>query len=516
MLSIINVSKNYNSKIVLCNIPLTIGDGIRAGLVGANGCGKTTLLKIIRGFETPDAGKVVRDESLIIGYLPQILAGYFDMTIEEFLFSHMSGISLEERDNNDHIVSEIASGLGIGYLDRSQRIDSLSGGEKTRISLATILLQSPDLLLLDEPTNNLDLASLSWLEKYLNSFNGGILIASHDREFLNNVVSVIFEIDEYSHGLSKYAGNYDAYKLAKDKERREWETAYYRQQEEIKDLRQVIKQTADASSHHRKFTKDHDKCARSHKEGRRERATSRTIQAAAERLERILGNPIMKPPKLLSFNPDVGTVDIRSDEVIRVDGISKKYGSKTILCDVSLILNHQSRILIMGSNGAGKTTFLQILIGRENIDEGNVKYAPSARLGYLPQEPEIDGFDGDLVSYWLRNCSGSKNDAIYYLITCGLFRYEELFQKVKELSLGQIRKLQIAALIAAVPNVLILDEPTNHLSLDVMESFEAAIEKFQGPVVAVSHDRRFKKRFGGEIWELNEGKLQLTYNSSAE
>jgi macrolide transport system ATP-binding/permease protein len=545
MLSVLNLFKFYNLNVILRDVSFSLDKNTRAGLVGANGSGKTTLLKIISGIEYADSGHISCSSSLVIGYLPQMIVDLPGMTIESLLLSSSGVEQLQKRiseleaaipkaSGNDldkliieygevterfkeiggydikHNVYEALDGLGIGYLEHSRQIGTLSGGEKTRLSLAAILLKSPDLLVLDEPTNNLDSRSLEWLEKYLNRYKCGMIVASHDREFLNNVVNVIHEIDEHTHKLARYAGNYDAYKSVKEREKAQIEADYQRQQDDIKELHRAARQTASESVRHRKYTRDHEKFAVTYKGERREQAAAHLIQSAKEYLRRIEDNPVPKPAEPLHFRPDARFGAIKSTEVIRISGVSKSYGGKSIFKDISFGIGPQSRILIAGPNGAGKTTLLRILTGEDVPDEGQINYAPTVRIGYLTQEPDRNDADLGIVDYWLRKYEGNVNEAIYSLVTCGLFHYEELNKKMSELSLGQLRKIEIAGLIASGPNMLILDEPTNHLSLDVLESFEDAIRQFTGHVIAVSHDRRFAKQFGGERWEIVGGKLKMT------
>jgi macrolide transport system ATP-binding/permease protein len=546
MLNVNNLSKSYGLAAILHKVTFSLSPGVRAGLVGTNGVGKSTLLKILAGQETADSGQIVESSSQRISYLPQSLSAFAGQTIDD-LFRKAAG-ELRELESRvhlleaeisrasdeglprlmeqyseaadefrqrggydlDHRVEGILADLGIGYLERSRNIDTLSGGEKTRVSLATILLTSPDILLLDEPTNNLDLASLEWIERYLVRYPGAMLIASHDRQFLNNVVNVIFEIDEHSHELKKYAGDYDAYKAAKVAERAKWEEEYRTQQEEISELKRRIKTTASnmRNSERRKQPRDNDKFVLHFKEQHGiQKASSHTIRTARERLERIEADPIPRPPRPLRFKTTFSLQSINSAEVIRALDICKSFGSHIILDGLTFTFGPDSRIVIIGPNGAGKTTLLNILAGQDTAYDGKVNLAPSVRIGFLPQEPEFNQLDRTVLQYYGDGLLGHEDDFVFGLVTCGLFRYDELNKKVGQLSLGQMRKLQIGRMVAAEPNVLILDEPTNHISLDVLESFESAIADFPGPVIAVSHDRRFIQQFGKEIWELNEGKL---------
>jgi len=384
-------------------------------------------------------------------------------------------------------------------------MQTLSGGEKARIGLAILLLQSPDLLLLDEPTNHLDFANLEWLELYLSNYQGAILLVSHDRQFLNRTVNQIFEIDEHSHHLKKYDGNYDAYVLAKAAERATWEEDYERQQEEIKELRKRMRETARSVAHNRP-PKDNDKFAYNFFGGRVQNTISRGVRAAEEQLRRIEANPIPKPPRLMQVSSSFNVEPLQAEVVIRVSNLTKCWDETCILDDVNFTIASGARILLFGPNGAGKTTLLKLLMGIEKPERGEVRIVDSARIGYLPQDPHMD-LDKTLLESYRYGQVGYESEFIGRLIGYGLFSLEDMQKKVRQLSIGQRRKLEIARLMAEGPNVLLLDEPTNYISLDVLEAFEAAIVTFPGPVIAVSHDRWFMQRFGGKMWELVDGKI---------
>ncbi len=543
MLTVNNLFKTYGNKTVLVDVSFAINAGDRIGLIGANGSGKSTLLKILMGIESVDSGRITCSSSVRTGYLPQSIGNAGGETLDSLLVeaveeireieTHLKKLEaimvLPPDDRTTETLTEYSrlldryallggyevnnlidatfKGLNIATIDRSRNVNTLSGGEKTRLSLALALLSSPNLLLLDEPTNNLDFPILTWLERYLADFKGAMLIASHDRQFLNSVVNSIFEIDDHTHRLRRYSGNYDAYMAVKQGERGKWEAAYQEQQQEISELRKKIKSMKQSVIHRRKPARDNDKYVPYFKEHRVQQSTSRAVRNAEERLQRIENNPVPKPPKSLIFRPPDKLRSIRSAEVVSVTRVGKSYGTKLVLDEVGFVLRHDARVVITGPNGSGKSTLLKIIIGRESADNGTVAYAPGARIGFLPQEPEIENTEQRVIDYFRHGLTGYDEDFVFDLVTCGLFEYDDLKKQLGQLSLGQIRKLQIARLIAEEPNVLILDEPTNHLSLDVLESFEKALHGFQGPVLAVSHDRRFIKQFGMVVWEISEGRL---------
>ncbi len=542
LLSVHDLSKAYGAFTVLNNVSFIVNNDDRVGLVGMNGAGKTTLLRILVGQETLDSGKISFAPSLELGYLPQTTPNFYGCTIQDLILEslgnlrqleeHMRQVEatmttagedqlpalLAEYDqlstkfqdrggyNLDYKIDTILTGLQLAYLPREQAVDTLSGGEKERIGLATLLLRSPDLLLLDEPTNHLDIASVEWLETYLSYYAGAIIVVSHDRQFLNRGVNQVFEIDEHSHQLKQYEGNYDAYASAKEAERARWEEDYERQQEEIKELRKRIREAARHIGHNRP-PRDNDKMQYNFFGGRVQQAISRGIRDAEERLKRIEADPIPKPPKRLQAHPYFDTESLQSREVISVTGLSKSLGGRCILHNIDFTLAPAARVVLTGPNGAGKTTLLKLIIGLETPGEGAIRLATGARLGYLPQEPDLPDLSKTVLEAYRYGRIGYEDEFVAKLIGYGLFRLEDIAKTIGQLSVGQRRKLEIARLLAGQPNVLLLDEPTNYISLDVLEAFEAAVLKFPGPIIAVSHDRLFMQRFGGKIWEIVNGRL---------
>jgi macrolide transport system ATP-binding/permease protein len=540
-LAVQHLSKTFGINTVLADLSFSVHAGDRVGAVGMNGVGKSTLLSILSGQEPLDAGTIALDAGAEIAYLPQATPAFFGRTIDDLILESVGNLrQLEARMRQleaemaqadeervaalleeyalvstrfqdrggydlEYRIDAVLAGLGIAHLPRSRVVETLSGGEKARVGLATLLLRSPDLLLLDEPTNHLDVAALEWLEGYLAALDGALLVVSHDRKFLNRVVNRIFEIDELSHHLKKYEGDYDAYAAAKVAERARWEEDYERQQEEIKALRLRMRETGRQVAHNRP-PKDGNKLAYTAKAGNVEKAISRNVRAAEEKLKRIEANPIPKPPKPIRFYPRFDAKPLRSDSVVTVEQVSKSHAGRVILRDVSFRLASDARIMLVGPNGVGKTTLLRLLLGLDTPDAGTVRVTGSARLGYLPQEPLLDTGQTILGAY-RQVVAGYDEQLIAGLLERGLFRLEDMPKLVGQLSVGQRRKLEIARLMAEQPNVLLLDEPTNYISLDVLEAFEAAVLAFPGPVIVVSHDRWFMQRFGGERWELADGRL---------
>lgn len=543
LLAVRNLSKFYGVIPVLNNVSCVINDKDRVGVVGSNGVGKSTLLRILTGQEGADTGTITYAPSVEVGYLAQITPDFYGRTIQDLILESVGNLrQLEERMhalelamttvhdeqlstlleeynmvsthfqdaggyNIDYKIDTIMNGLQLTYLPREQEMSTLSGGEKERVGLATLLLRSPDLLLLDEPTNHLDSTSLTWLETYLSDYSGAALIVSHDRQFLNRVVTSIFEIDEYEHRLKKYQGNYDAYVEQRKAERLKWEEDYERQQEEIQELRKRIKDTARNVGHSYRVSRDNDKYAAHFFEQNKQQAVSRNVHAAEEQLKRIEADPIPKPPELLQVTSHFNTDEMQSQEVIRLSHVTKCFGERYILDDIDIIVGAKTRMLLTGPNGTGKTTLLRLIMGLEKLDKGTIRTVAGIRIGYLAQEPEALDLGKTVIEAYRYGLVGYEGEFIGRLLGYGLFRLEDMHKKVGQLSVGQRRKLEIARLMAERPTVLLLDEPTNYISLDVLEAFEAAVLAFPGPVIVISHDRWFSERFVGEHWEIREGIL---------
>ncbi len=542
-LSVSHVSKIYEPVTVLDDLSFVISDAERVGLVGANGSGKSTLLRIISGEVAPDGGRVTLPTGLEIGYLPQDPPEPGDATLEDLIYQAAgelrqlerrlreleSEMTVAEGDAFDAVLAEYAenlerferrggydiehridvvcAGLGIEHLPRERRFATLSGGEKARVLLATLLLTSPDVLLLDEPTNHLDFPSIGWLEGFLSEYSGIMLVISHDRRFLNQTVTRIIEIDEHSHRLRDYPGNYDNYAVTKAKERLQWELDFAEQQDEISELRRAIRQARAGVDRKAPPARDPDKNIVEAHKARADKTSSKSIRSLEERLHRIQADPVPKPPLMMKINPTLDADDLQSDEIVRFESVSKAFQGKPVLDDVSFTLRRGQRVVLVGPNGAGKSTLLNLIAGRLEPDSGRIVIAQTARVGYLNQDGSTLETGISVFDAYRRGLAGLEHELISDLFRHGLFVYDDLGKAVEQLSSGQRRKLQIARLVAERANFLLLDEPTNHLSLDVLEEFERALQEFPGPIMATSHDRWFIERFGGAVWEVREGRV---------
>jgi len=545
LLSVSNLSKAYGDNQVLNGATFTMHAGDKWGLVGANGVGKSTLVKIIVGEVEADAGTVRLGPGAEIGYLPQVLSAAAQQTIAQLLagaevrlhtverrlreleaqmahhaadldealaeYGHLS----EEFErlggyDREHRVAAVLSGLEVAHLPHDRLVATLSGGEKARIGLAALLLQAPGLLLLDEPTNHLDFRALAWLETFLAEYRGALLVVSHDRHFLNAAVSAIIEIDEHSREALFYSGSYDFFAAAKAQARVRWEEEYAAQQEEIHELRRYLRTGIARRVGHNRRPSDGDKLQYNYKGGRAEESVSHNIRAAEEKLRRIEADPLPKPPQTLRINPDFDPAELANKTPLALSQVRVAYGDRVLLDDVTLAVGSRDRIVLVGPNGAGKSTLLKIMARRLLPDAGSVTAAASTVIGYLDQEQETLPTGGTLYDAYVGGRSGEWEELKAELLRYGLFTWPDLLKPVASLSVGQKRKLQIAQLMAARANLLLLDEPTNHISLDVLEQFEAALLDFGGAIVAISHDRRFIERVAQQVWELRDGRLVRT------
>jgi len=546
-----HLAKSYGPHRILEDVSFTVNAGDRVGVVGANGAGKSTLLRVLAGREEADAGAVALAPGAELGYLAQTPADAAGRTIGDLLaeatgelralegrmreleaamgaatgdalpplLDEYGAVSTRFQDRGGYelgaTIEGVLAGPGLASLPRSRTVETLSGGERARLGLARLLLRAPDVLLLDEPTNHLDFASLAWLEAYLAGRRGAVVAVSHDRAFLNAAVTRILEVDEETRGLAPYPGDYDDYARAKAAERARREEAYARRQGEIAELRRRIREGAREVGHDKPFRPGgkRGKMAYDAAGERVQQTISRNVRAAAERLARIEADPLPRPPKPFRFSGRFVAEDIRSREVLVAERVAKRYEGRCLFAGLSFVVTPGARIALVGPNGAGKTTLLRLLLGIEPPDGGTIRRAPAARIGHLAQEPAPARPGATLLDTYREGLVGYDDQLIAGLIGYGFFRVEDVRKPVAALSAGQRRKLELARLIASRPNVLLIDEPTNYVSLDVLEALEVALLAFPGPVLAVSHDRYFLRRFAGEageVWELRDGALRVS------
>ncbi len=539
MLRISQLSKHFGDVVVLDGVSFIVNDGDRVGLVGPNGAGKTTLLRLIADLDALDGGSISRQPpALSIGYLHQALIFAPDATVGDVLaegaatwraareevdrlaaalatdssgdtlarygdaltaFEAAGGYGLEAR------MDEVLAHLDLAALDPATPVATLSGGQKTRLGLARLLLAQADLLLLDEPTNHLDIDALEWLEAFLADYPGAAIVVSHDRAFLDNVVTRILELSEATHAVREYTGNYSDYVTAKAAEReRQWEL--YREQEATisrmeADIRRTKQQalgvelaTTPRQPTVRRYAKKVAKKAKS-----REKKLDRYLESD-ERVE--------KPTRVWDMKLDFVRVPPSGTNVVVAEGVGHRYGDGPWLFrDVNLTLRAGERAILLGPNGVGKSTLLKALVGELTPTEGRVRLGSNVQVGYFAQEGET--LDAALTPFELvrRSAAVGETEARAFLHWF-LFTGDEVFVPIGRLSYGERARLQLAQLVLGGANFLVLDEPLNHLDIAARDEFEAAVWGFPGAILVVTHDRAFIERLADDrkrshIWELH-------------
>lgn len=487
MLILKDLKKTLYGTTLFEHLSLTVNLRERVGLVGVNGCGKSTLLKIILGMEDVDSGTIdVQDER--IGYLPQEIACEPTDTVASFLGAY---------EHSDWQKPLRKVGLDADLLEVP--VQSLSGGQKTKLALAQILMSRPTMLLLDEPTNHLDKATLDWLEDFLLHFPGGVLIVSHDRELLSRVVTKILEIDPANNTVHEYSGNYEAYLEQREKRIERWAMRYEEQQQEKKRLEQwLVLKRQQASVHPNP-------------------ATGRLIRNIEKRLEReILDKPIARPlDATVMHQGDLSGEVHASKRVLLLDQISKTFGDRQVLRDVSFEVRGSERVLLVGENGSGKTTLLKLILGELEADGGEIRIGDNVQIGYFSQEHDVLDKENTVMDEFLRTDRMRRRpDNPRSALGAFLFKGEAVYKKVGTLSQGERVRLTFAKLMHQENQLLILDEPTNHLDILSREVIEEALSQYQGACVIVSHDRFFLKSIGvTRILELKDGEVSEFYRA---
>ena len=539
MLQLSNLSKRYADLLLFEKVSLTVNAGERVGLVGPNGCGKSTLLRIIMGHERPDSGSVqFTIPSRRIGYLAQSLPYEPEATVRgvlrgdeqdgaywveriEQLAARMAQCApdemvaiegayaeaLERLENAgarlpDHVIAEVLAGLQLAHVAPETPVSILSGGQKTRLGLARLLLAHPALLLLDEPTNHLDITALEWLEGYLSSYSGGMLIVSHDRTFLDHAVNAILEMDPVTHRVRAYAGSYSDYAATRLREAEKMQLAYNEQQARIARLQGAIR---DAKGHARNIeneTIDFHYRKQAKKIARQGVMQQRRLQRMLES-EDLLG----KPQGTWEMKLDFEDTPASGQDVILIEGLCKAFGERELFSDVDLTLRRGERIALLGANGSGKTTLLRIIIGEQTPSAGSVRLGANVDWGYLSQEQERLDPESTPLALVQRTAAANETEARTFLHRF-LFGGDEVFTPIGRLSFGQRARLGLGILVLQGCNLLLLDEPINHLDIPSRERFEQALQNYQGTILAVVHDRYFVDRFATAIWSLEDQSIR--------
>ncbi len=500
---------------LLEDLSFEVQEGERVAILGRNGCGKTTLFNILTGQMDYDSGEVFVNPHKRMGLISQIPNFPADYTVEDVLRSAYQVLTktrekmtaLEQQMANgateeqlreydalvnrfqagggyemDVEVDKICNGLGITPEQRIQEFASLSGGEKTRVNLARLLLEKTDILLLDEPTNHLDLRSVEWLEGYINSFKGTVLMISHDRYFLDTVAQRVIEISD-GHG-EFYSGNYSFYIEEKQARFNLQLKQYEQEQAKLKQLGYTVERMKGW--------------------GINNRTLYRRAMSIQHRMERIKKTERPKTEKTMKAG--FAQKDFAGDVVFQMKNVEKSFGDRTLFSDVELKVEGGERIALLGDNGTGKSTFIKCLLGDEDC-KGKIQFGPTVKWGYLPQIIHFDHPERSLYDTMLyeKNCTPqTARDRLGAF----LFQGEDVFKSVGNLSGGEQSRLRLCMLMDEKINLLILDEPTNHLDIASREWVEAAIEEFDGVLLFVSHDRYFIEKFAERIWLLEDGRIR--------
>ncbi|HDR7532020.1 ABC transporter ATP-binding protein [Bacillus sp. AY1-10] len=520
--SVNNVTKSFGGNIIFENISLEIKNGERVGLVGRNGSGKTTIFQLLTGMESLDAGAIHMKKGTRIGHVAQIPKFDESMTVYEVLssafkiekeleremrtlekdmaeeqessvlqklmerygiiqekFAFLGGYEIEAN------IMKVANGLQVTELFPRSFLE-LSGGEQTKVSLAYMLLQKPDLLLLDEPTNHLDLFAVEWLEQFLKEYNGTVMVISHDRYFLDEVVTKIFDLEDGE--IHVYHTNYSRFVEEKEERLLQEFQAYQEQQKKIKKMKEAIKRLREWANQ-----------ANPPNEGLHKRA--RSMERALERMQK-LKKPILERKQMgLQFEGQ----DRSGKDVVVMKEVSKGFADHPLFNEVNLHVRFQERAAIVGRNGTGKTTLLKLLLEEIEPDAGEIRIGSSVKIGYLSQHA-YGNMKSNVLEAFREYVAVTEGEARHILAKF-LFYGPAVFKKVTQLSGGEKMRLRLAQLMYQDINFLILDEPTNHLDIESREVLEEALEQYNGTILAVSHDRYFLNKLFEKTYWIDERKL---------
>lgn len=514
-----NLSKSYGVENIFNNLSLIIRQGEKIGLVGPNGVGKSTLLKCLIGEETIDSGSITIGKNIRIGYLPQtitildrnkplidfVLEEYEDLLklrqeiiklqekmalpeiyndtkkLEKIMEKYSKAVDHYEREGGYSFESKIKGiliGLGFSEEDFIRNLNTFSGGQKTRIALAKILLRNPELLILDEPTNYLDLKAVEWLENYLQNYTGSILVVSHDRYFLDQVTKRTLELKKY--GMESYPGNYSRYLILKEQREEAYRREYEKQQEYIQKQEEFI---------------------RKYKSGIKAKQ-ARGRQSILNRLERIEKLQNLRKKAAIEFKVVSGT----GEKVLEIHNLKMEYPGNILFQNLSFDITKGEKIALIGDNGTGKTTLLKIIAGKIKNYSGKILLGSRVKIAYFTQEHEDLNMDNTVLEELWINPRMTENE-VRSVLGRFLFSGETVEKKVGSLSGGERGRLKLAKLFVQNANLLILDEPTNHIDVETKEVLEDALIEYPGNLLFVSHDRYFINKLATKILELENGKL---------
>jgi ATP-binding cassette subfamily F protein 3 len=539
MLQVSNLSKAYGDDVILEDVSFVVNPGQRVGLVGPNGCGKTTLLRIIVGQEQPDRGSVrFSPADVTVGYLAQALEFEPGAAVGDVMRQAVEDLREAERQVKalarqmamtqgdelarlmdeyaealarfeiaggyrvPHQVDAVLAGLGLDTVDQATPVATLSGGQKTRLGLARLLQIGPQLLLLDEPTNHLDIEALEWLESFLADYDGAVIVVSHDRTFLDRTVHTILELDPLIHIVTAYPGNYSQYWQAKEREQEKKWAAYKDQQERIAQIEAGIRGLAGHARrieqgtthfHYRKIAK----------------GLARRAVVQKRRLERLLESEerTEKPKPTWQMKLAFSDTPVSGKDVLLLEDLAMGYDGQPLFADVNLTLQRGERVVLIGPNGSGKTTLLRGIVGEVAPLAGRIRLGANVRAGYYSQEQEGLDEASNAFEEIRRVASMGETEARSFLHYF-LFKGDDVFVPVGSLSFGERARLALAKLVAAGCNLLLLDEPINHLDIPSRERFEQGLAAFEGTVLAVVHDRYFIERFATGLWSVEGGTIR--------
>ena len=538
MLTAHHIHKTYSIQPILQDISFSITNNERVALIGPNGCGKTTLMRILAGIEQPDSGTVSSTRpNLRIGYLAQGMDFHADQTLQTAFSLHSFSeaeleteiaslaSALSSNPNDSHIQekydstlnqlsavgsqpSAILGPLGLAEIPLDTPISHLSGGQKTRLMLARVLLEEPHLLLLDEPTNHLDIEMLEWLEDWLTRFNGAALIVSHDRAFLDNTITSILELDPKTQSIKAYPGDYTDYLDAKQKE-------FEKQHDEYQDQIIELRKLHNAARHLRRISQfkkggkgdTNDKFAKGFF-GDRTTHTARRALRIEKRIENTLEEDRKeKPIQNWQMKLDFGAPMHQSKDILITDDLSVGY-NKPLLSDLNLHIRAGQRIALTGPNGTGKTTLIRTIAGKLKPLSGNLKLGTTVKLGYMTQEQELLNPNLSAMRS-VQNVAPFNETEARNFLHYFLFKGDHALRATAELSFGERARLQLGLLVAQGCTFLLLDEPINHLDIPSRARFEETLANFKGTILAVVHDRYFIERFASDVWNVKAGKVEI-------
>lgn len=523
LIDVTKVSKDFGFGEVFGSLSFSVNNMDRIALVGRNGCGKSTLLKIISSRETPTTGSVVIAKGLRIAMLDQTSADmHDDRIVEEILREPFAKFDARQKSLDDmqsrmtmlfgaeldklvekysdalekfvadggydieQNINYVVNGLKINTRIRNQNYSTLSGGEKTLVQFARILLDNPDVLLLDEPTNHLDIERIEWLEGYIQKFKGAVIVVSHDRYFLDKIASVIIDVEDGQ----RYVGNYTYYvKEKENRELREFEQ-YKNEQKKLAELKKAVErlyawgEKADNPSMFRR------------------------AKAIQKRIDVMEENAIKKPEKKKDLPINMRTNERGSDVVFDVQNLSLILGDKIIFDDANFQMRNGDKIALVGANGMGKTTLIKCLLGDITDYMGTIKVGNSIKLGYLPQLLTFDNEKETILEY-VTNTTGYKEEPARRLLAKFDFYKNDIDKKLGSLSGGEKVRIKLACMLTQDINTFVFDEPTNHIDIFTRETLEKAMSEFKGNILFVSHDRYFIDKVANGILELSNNKLKL-------